>query len=350
MRPLLSIVILIVLCWPVGTSGGESHQAWLHHSDFADFAGGTLEDGGANLYVTRSGSVRMIHTLDLNNDGYLDLFVAQDHDQVENEDLLIYWGTAQGPRSILPPLPDQQPLGKLLREIRLPGRRRHPAPFRWRRPLAACRPQRGRLPGDRLLQLHPQLLGPHAGPDLLGKRRGIRGGAAHGAAHPDGLRRGSRRLQPGRLPGPGLRQQRHRGGRAPRTRPPPGVLHLLERPHRVLHRAQKLHPQHQRRGLRSRGPRTATATRNWSSSTTTPRRRASTSIGEAPRDFPSPAAKSITGAICWGPSWPTWTGMDPSTWQRPTGTTGPKFAGATPRASRTNPGATSPPGAQPPSA
>ena len=118
MRPLLSVAILIPLCWLGGASAGEVHQAWLHHTDFADFARGTLEDGGANLYVTRSGSVRMIHTLDLNNDGYLDLFVAQDHNQLENEDLLIYWGTPQGPRSILPPLPDQQPMGKLLREIR----------------------------------------------------------------------------------------------------------------------------------------------------------------------------------------------------------------------------------------
>ena len=106
------------LCVPSRASADDPHEPWLHHTDFADFSSGTLGDGGTNIYVTRSGSVRMIHTLDLNNDGYLDLFVAQDHNQLENEDLLIYWGTQQGPRSMMPPLPNYQPLGKLLREIR----------------------------------------------------------------------------------------------------------------------------------------------------------------------------------------------------------------------------------------
>jgi hypothetical protein len=60
----------------------------------------------------------MIHRWDFNNDGHLDIFVAQDHNTVENEDVLIYWGRRDGPRSLLPALPGQQPLGRLLREAR----------------------------------------------------------------------------------------------------------------------------------------------------------------------------------------------------------------------------------------
>ena len=60
----------------------------------------------------------MIHRWDLNNDGFLDLLVGQSHNQVDNEDAMIYWGSKTGPRSILPPLPEHQPLGRLLRQIR----------------------------------------------------------------------------------------------------------------------------------------------------------------------------------------------------------------------------------------
>ena len=76
-------------------SGPVSHQPWVRHSSFEDFSRGTLADGGANLYVSRAGTVEMIHRWDLNNDGFLDLFVGQDHNQVESEDVLIYRG---GPR------------------------------------------------------------------------------------------------------------------------------------------------------------------------------------------------------------------------------------------------------------
>ena len=99
-------------------SGPVSHQPWVRHSSFEDFSRGRLADGGANLYISRAGTVEMIHRWDLNNDGFLDLFVGQDHNQVESEDVLIYRGGPRGFRSLLPDLPDQQPLGRLLREIR----------------------------------------------------------------------------------------------------------------------------------------------------------------------------------------------------------------------------------------
>ena len=99
-------------------SGQAPHQPWIHHSSFEDFSRGTLADGGANLYVSRAGTVEMIHRWDLNNDGFLDLFVGQDHNQVESEDVLIYRGGPRGFRSLLPDLPEHQPLGKLLSQIR----------------------------------------------------------------------------------------------------------------------------------------------------------------------------------------------------------------------------------------
>ena len=96
----------------------EPLQRWITHSSFEDFSRGTLGDGGVNLYAARSGGLQIIHRLDFNNDGYLDLFAAQDHNVIESEDILIYWGSAGGPRSLLPELHEYQPMGRLLREIR----------------------------------------------------------------------------------------------------------------------------------------------------------------------------------------------------------------------------------------
>lgn len=93
------------------------YRPWITHNRYEDFAQGTVGDGGSNLYIARSGTVQMLHRWDLNNDGFLDVFVGQDHNQVENAEVLVYWGSQDGPRSILPDVPDQQPLARLLREL-----------------------------------------------------------------------------------------------------------------------------------------------------------------------------------------------------------------------------------------
>ncbi len=101
---------------PIQQLAGSEPQ--LVHSSFEDFAAGTLGEGGVNLYVASAGRIEMINRLDLNNDGYLDLFVANDHNHVEGADVLVYWGSKHGPRSLMPPIPEQLPRLKLLDEIR----------------------------------------------------------------------------------------------------------------------------------------------------------------------------------------------------------------------------------------
>ena len=82
------LIILIFLWQSVLQFPSDRHQKWLNHTLFKAFSPGHSEDSGLNLYDTRSGSIRMINMLDFNNDSYLDIFVPQDHNQVENEDLL----------------------------------------------------------------------------------------------------------------------------------------------------------------------------------------------------------------------------------------------------------------------
>ena len=99
-------------------AGEPALDPWVLHDTFEDFATGTFGDGGSNIYATAGGTVELIHRWDLNNDGFLDVLASQAHDTVGNEDVLIYWGGQDGPRSIMPPVPDHQPLGRLLRQIR----------------------------------------------------------------------------------------------------------------------------------------------------------------------------------------------------------------------------------------
>lgn len=95
------------------------HEVWQTHASHAGFAAGTLGNSGENLYVSASGAIQMINRWDLNNDGYLDLLIGQSHATLEMPDLLIYWGTRNGPESIMPPIPEHQPLARLLRQIEL---------------------------------------------------------------------------------------------------------------------------------------------------------------------------------------------------------------------------------------
>ena len=116
-RPFGSLLLTAILI--AGPAASAADTALVIHSTFEDFSAGRLGDSGVNLYATRSGTVQMIHRWDLNNDGYLDILLGQDHDVLENADILVYWGRTGGPESILPDLPDHQPLARLLRQIRL---------------------------------------------------------------------------------------------------------------------------------------------------------------------------------------------------------------------------------------
>ena len=119
-RPFGFLILSSVLA--AGPTLVAAENAWVTHSTFQDFSRGRLGDSGVNLYATRSGTLEMIRRWDLNNDGYLDILLGQDHDVLENAHILVYWGRAGGPESILPDLPDHQPLARLLRQIRLRDR------------------------------------------------------------------------------------------------------------------------------------------------------------------------------------------------------------------------------------
>lgn len=73
----------------------QSRMHWVTRS-FSDFAGGEIGAGGANLYVSRQGSVQMINLFDLNHDGYLDILFNQTHDFSTRVNASIYWNTQAG--------------------------------------------------------------------------------------------------------------------------------------------------------------------------------------------------------------------------------------------------------------
>ena len=52
----------------------------IEDDSFSDFAAGQLDASGQNLYVSKDGSVRAIHSHDLNDDGWIDLVFPQTHD------------------------------------------------------------------------------------------------------------------------------------------------------------------------------------------------------------------------------------------------------------------------------
>jgi hypothetical protein len=50
---------------------------------FESFSKGKFDDGGSNLYVNAQGVVAMIHTWDVNDDGYPDMILSNNHDHIE---------------------------------------------------------------------------------------------------------------------------------------------------------------------------------------------------------------------------------------------------------------------------
>ncbi|PYV15875.1 MAG: hypothetical protein DMG07_08910, partial [Acidobacteria bacterium] len=73
---LLAGALALSLCWH---ASGQEPLTWIQDS-FEDFAAGTLDAAGHNLFVARDGKVRTIQRFDLNQDGYIDLIFNTTHD------------------------------------------------------------------------------------------------------------------------------------------------------------------------------------------------------------------------------------------------------------------------------
>lgn len=70
-------------------------ETWVE-DNFDDFADGTFDDGGQNLFVSRDGSVRTIHRFDLNHDGWIDLLFNSTHDIIGILPATAGWWTESG--------------------------------------------------------------------------------------------------------------------------------------------------------------------------------------------------------------------------------------------------------------
>ena len=67
----------------------RSSNTWIHRG-FKDFARGRFDCGGANLYVNAKGIIETIHRTDIDNDGYVDIVLANTHGNIERGPTWIY--------------------------------------------------------------------------------------------------------------------------------------------------------------------------------------------------------------------------------------------------------------------
>ena len=88
------LLLLFGSTFLLGVESKDKIEVW-RESSFQDFAGGRFGDGGANVYVSRKGRIRLINSWDLNEDGFLDLVFANTHPHQEKLDAVIFWGNSQ---------------------------------------------------------------------------------------------------------------------------------------------------------------------------------------------------------------------------------------------------------------
>ena len=68
----------------------EKNFDTLTHRGFVDFSRGQFDGGGGNLYVNANGVIETIHRTDLNNDGYVDPVLPNNHGYIERGPTWIY--------------------------------------------------------------------------------------------------------------------------------------------------------------------------------------------------------------------------------------------------------------------
>jgi len=90
----MRVISLVFMLLSFLTVLNSQNQIWREES-FEDFANGTFDDGGANMYVSAQGRIQTVNRWDVNGDGYLDILFANSHPLVEMLDMSIYWGNGR---------------------------------------------------------------------------------------------------------------------------------------------------------------------------------------------------------------------------------------------------------------
>ena len=88
------LLLLFGSTFLLGFESKDKIEVW-RESSFQDFSDGRFGDGGANVYVSRKGRIRLINSWDLNEDGFLDLVFANTHPHQEKLDAVIFWGNSR---------------------------------------------------------------------------------------------------------------------------------------------------------------------------------------------------------------------------------------------------------------
>ncbi len=74
------LILMALMAGARGGAGVAGDAVRFTDDRFEDFAAGTSDDGGHNLYVSRDGAIRTINRFDLNQDGFLDVLFNCTHD------------------------------------------------------------------------------------------------------------------------------------------------------------------------------------------------------------------------------------------------------------------------------
>jgi len=107
----LGCAIVLASCALLFASGQNGRFV---QSGFDAFSRGSFGNSASNLYVSRDGRIQTINQWDLNGDGYNDVLIANDHDEDEAPDALIYWNQGDGFKSLLPDLWRRSPLAQVV--------------------------------------------------------------------------------------------------------------------------------------------------------------------------------------------------------------------------------------------
>ncbi|MEI7420886.1 MAG: VCBS repeat-containing protein [Prolixibacteraceae bacterium] len=108
--PTFLITILSFVFWgdiitADAKTSNTNRKLIFRHSTFSDFSKGKFSNSGQNLFVSKDGQIRYINWFDLNNDGYPEIVVPNDHNHYETTDAFIYYNTpGKGFRSLTQPL------------------------------------------------------------------------------------------------------------------------------------------------------------------------------------------------------------------------------------------------------